>query len=583
MRKNNKKPSPRSKYKDFDKEAREGNFQDAAMDKEYDKGKAKFGKRRGGNDASWYSSDSALLRDSCSLPFSMAAGTLYDFNLKIPSGTTDDFAPYPTTMGGIMCYKLTPSIGYTLDPSDPVNVAANAFYTYIRHANSGSANYEATDLMMYMIAMANNYSYLNWLMRIYGLATLYAQRNRFLPSGCFKAEGLPENLVIGDLAQFRYGINALINKVSSLAVPADFTIFKRLAFLYQNIYIEGPSIKDSMYMYSPWAFYKYSATGTSANPGSMLKYTLAPQYQGSISSYQDLINYGASLIDVLISDTDINIMSGDILKAYGDSGIVKLASLPMDYSITPIYDETVLQQFKNATILSGSGASIGVSIGDIVQFTGDAQSGPFIYSLPTLRQTTVNAQNTAIFGRIVGKVLDSDRILSTNQVDPGPDVVVESTRLMMSTSTRRLNSAAGIRYFTCGSEVIMSAVIVSGYPANWSTTAFSSIVITEASASWSGSYHLVNDGIMVLSHQANDRIESLLAQFDYKPMLYKYTIDQYDHNTVSGVDTFRVNTVYLHYDYDNFTQISRATLNRINEAAWLNMLHVPSVAKTTNI
>lgn len=64
---------------------------------------------------------------------------------------------------------FVPSIGRTSGESSPANVASKNIYSFVRFANSGRTNYEATDLMMFLLAMDNAYMYAGYLIRIYGI------------------------------------------------------------------------------------------------------------------------------------------------------------------------------------------------------------------------------------------------------------------------------------------------------------------------------------------------------------------------------------------------------------------------------
>lgn len=57
-------------------------------------------------------------------------------------------------------------------------------------------------------------------------------------------------------------------------------------------------------------------------------------------------------------DEDINIMSGDILKAYGESGLYSLPMLGEEEQIEISHDADLLEQFKNSNVLDLPGATL---------------------------------------------------------------------------------------------------------------------------------------------------------------------------------------------------------------------------------
>lgn len=193
------------------------------------------------NDPSWYGTSPELIRDSASIPFSWPVGTSFN----VDDGYTIDSVP------GIMALSVQSGIGGCYTENDAVNVASSAIYTYVRHANSGHSNYDAPDLMMYLLAMSSIYSFITWCQRNLAALNTFDQRNRYIPKGILKANSVDYESLRDNQANFRFWLNTFITKVSSLVVPNVMPIFQRLAFLYANIYIDGPTIKDQLYMYVP--------------------------------------------------------------------------------------------------------------------------------------------------------------------------------------------------------------------------------------------------------------------------------------------------------------------------------------------
>lgn len=64
------------------------------------------------------------------------------------------------------------------------------------------------------------------------------------------------------------------------------------------------------------------------------------------------------MLSVLLSDEDINIMSGDIIKAYGDN-LYRLPFIEENEMQDIIHDENLLLQFTNSTVLDIPTASFG--------------------------------------------------------------------------------------------------------------------------------------------------------------------------------------------------------------------------------
>nr|QXV86453.1 capsid protein [Rat picobirnavirus] len=532
------------------------NYQDDAMEKEYQKGeRAAYSRKRytkrGSNDPNWYASDPSLLRDAASIPFSVVAGLPIDLGDNLKYVVSGNNLVVPT----VMALYLDPSIGYADTPNSAINIAATAMYSFVRHANSGSSNYDAPDLMLYVMAMTQVYSYINYLQRAYGTATLYSQRNRAMPKTLLQAMDIDPSDIGYHLSDFRYGINLLINKAAALAVPAEFTIFQRHAFLYSNIYIESDSVRNQMYMYSPNSFWQFSETSDTG--GSLTNL----QFHGSLHTVQELLEYGNKLIDPILQSEDMGIMSGDILKAYGGN-ILKLSPLQTEYPIVPIHNTEVLEQMMNATILPANYSSTtlwysGTPINQII--TGNTS---YLASQPQYLVDTYDDSNAVLkqIARCISNYFRSNKIINTEVPEPGPELVVENTRLKLTGDLQTKESKMVLNLYS-GTEICVAALV------------FAPVFTSEGlSTSYSfSSVIAVNDNVtptqsaLALTSQGAFRRDGLLHAFQYRPETF-YFIQE---------------NVYLNYsmDLDNYTVISPDVLKRLHEMCLMNELHVPSVGK----
>lgn len=394
------------------------------------------------NDPSWYNQDSSLARDSAAIPFSYVVGN--------PTNLGEDGIPW--TRPGIMKITLMPTIGDATVPNSPINIAATANYSFIRHANSGHANYDAPDLMLYEIALANAYSYLNYLQRIYGLVTLYSVSNRYYPKALLQSDYIDFDDVNENLANFRYGINVFINKLAAFAVQGDMPFFKRQAFLYSNVYTQGDSAKSSLYYYAPDGFYQYALN---TDGSGMLKFKKFENTEPAVEypkTVKYLLDYGNELLDPILSSEDMGIMSGDILRAYGDN-ILKVAPIPEYYPLVPVADLAVIEQMQNATILPISAAPI----------EQDPTHGFLVQKLQLNKQEySGDFWETAQGAGYMASLYGGKRLLTTILRQPSVDDVLERTRLMVGLRGVRYDDKKHV--FTtdeviCGTEIAKNCTI----------------------------------------------------------------------------------------------------------------------------
>lgn len=519
------------------------------------KGSKEYDPNESRNDEAWYGADPALLRDAASIPFSASIGTSLDFGAQhLKSGSSYYNQGLKHAIPGLINFKITPSFGYAHSGNDPINVAANAIYAFLRQANSGAKNYDAPDMMLYCLAMTQVYSYITYLQRVYGYASLYSQRNRYLPKSLVYANLASYNDIMNDLAGFRYGINLLINKASSLAVPGNMTIFQRHAFLYRDVYSEGDSIKDQLYQFVPDGFYKFALND---DKSGMLKYIgladradITGEIASKVLSVKALINLGNELLDPLITSEDFNIMSGDILKAYGDN-IIKLTSLPTEYPIVPVHDYTVLQQMKNATIIGQS-----LTANAVVQ---DPTKSFLMYKPQVPKVTTT----THFKDRLAARVQYANPIISVGSSDPTPGEVMEVTRLKAT----RINDPTNTQtdYINCGTEIVrfvsMQYIDVD--------TGDTKGEVLQSNTMWT------SDNADVKEDRTKQLFRmTLLNNYKFGPMAYSFFTSALDGDYTTN-DYF----MGVSWDFDNYSVITPAILQKLHEAAIMNMLHVPHISK----
>lgn len=509
----------------------------------------KFNPKKSKNDPKWYGVYPELLRDSASIPFSWSTGTAVTILGRSHQAGT-------IVIPGIQAMELLPSIGYAESQTDPVNVAATSVYSFVRHANSGSANYDSPDLMLYLLAMSQVYSAITWLERIYAEATLYSQRNRYLPRGLVFAENVDFDDVQQNLADFRYGINLLIHKAASLSVPADMTIFTRHAFLYQNIYTEGTSIKDQLYMYVPAGFWRYQVP-TSGGAGSLVTQPVGRSLGANVRKVSDLLTFVSGLLNPILQSEDMNIMSGDILKAYGADRCIKLTTLDEIVPIAPIFDIGVLEQMKNA---------------DIVWQGNNEPTNDVTQNVPTNALVSqprarigVNWTSGTVADDVDYATLDmylQNSIITTTTEDVSPELVMESTRLKsrgISPSVQQ-NGNFGYVSVCTGTEFCTQVdyiVMKSGSP---------SIGLMLQT-----NYKQFSLGSTLTGAIGLAEAYGIISNFDFAPLfqpeLYK----------TGDVTTYQV--ADMSWDVDNYAVIDAQTLERMHESALLSEFAVPVVNK----
>lgn len=297
--------------------------------------------------ASLFALNSQLLQDSASFSYNTPLGSKLS---GVQSGNTKATTYIP----GVMAIAVKTTPGLAVDGSAPINTASNNIYSFVRHANSGHSNYDAPDLMLYLLGVGELLRYHAHLVRMYGILNTYSQVNRYLPVAVFDAMGVDFYDLQKNMADFHYFINAFAVKIGSLCVPASMPYYRWQIEMMSHVYQDQPSEKSQLFIHVPDCFYKYNPTATkkggSLDPIAFSTFSrVIPSNRDKYLKYADLVSLGLDLVNQIVPDEDMNIMSGDIRKAFGADGLWKTFQISAEYSLLPEYDPNVLNMINNTT------------------------------------------------------------------------------------------------------------------------------------------------------------------------------------------------------------------------------------------
>lgn len=523
--------------------------------KSYDSNRtnAKFDK--GGNNApEWYAQNAQLLADAASFPYSFPLGTSYNVKkiTDVPGFTTD-------SVGGIFVASLQPTIGVATDANSPVNVAARNLYSYVRHANSGHANYDAPDLMLYIIAMSSLYSFHAWLQRAYGTMMLYSPTNRYYPKAVIEAMGLDFDDLMSNLAQFRYLLNQVAVKVGSMCVPATLSYFARQVWMYSGIYVDSLTNKAQSYMYNPTSFFVFNALAEGDDPtqytGGELKKLSRTIFPGAGITVAQLTGLFNEMMNPILSNEDLNIMSGDILKAFGEGQVYHIPDTPENYIVLPTYNPEVLSQIQNSNAVGGVNIDVtqDVTIG-----------GGFLISKPYTEYANAAYTTRAVLN-------SGDKVITMLK-----DAVQPADTMVASRLITRMSLPEGQKAYveSCGSEICTRFTLVKfGFDNN---------------SVWSVQFLSTDDGSCVLNTQidyAGNMAEEALTKLitDLKFMSYLSQFDQHPEilllTTITSIPStgskLKENTYSGSlFDLANYTVIDQQAIAKMHEVALLSEFDV---------
>lgn len=446
---NNKKPVPNSGKASANRKPR-GGFKD--KEDRFSKEKTDD-KRTCYNDPKWYVSDGQLAKDVASLSFNTALGSSFMLSA--------DNVDSRWTIPGIMSILTMPTGGASVDDNSPINIAARKVYSFVRHANSGHSNYDPADLMMYLLAMDSIYIYWSWMVRLYGTLQVFSQTNRYVGDALIHAMGANAESLRQNLANFRAYINMFAVKASTFAVPKTMSLFIRHSWMYSNIYKDEDVSKSQFYVYAPAGVYAWNSSISAGGSGLAPVNVAAGEDSthaiknllSSENTYANITGIGNRLINALLGNEDIGIMSGDILKAYGAENLWRLETIPEGYSVIPVYSEEVLSQIHNTEITS---RNITDKAGEICGLQGF-----------TMFQDTSVGGGTIIQDLYFNNAYHMlyDKVLDFWKQDPTPEDVLVATRNMYVAERNDSSSSTkaafrNVHLTSYGSEVAVAAFIL---------------------------------------------------------------------------------------------------------------------------
>jgi len=310
------------------------------------------------NDPAWYAQNAQLMSDVASFSYNFPVGSKMPFD-----SNNSEFINYGS-VPGIMTIHLAPRFGLIDEANDAMNVAMRNLYSFVRHANSGSTNYEAPDLMLYLALMDSCFSFIEVLKRVYGTLMTYSFTNRYFPLAAVRAQGFNFVDLQENIADFRAYINTLAVKIGSMCIPASMSYMARHMWVYSGMYYDTPSDeKAQVYMYVPEAFYAFNHDVDGAGCATLVDFDrnsyrskfVYPFTNDNVDdrgwTFTDIVDFGNRLIDPILKEEDFNVMSGDILKAFGANNVYMVSTIPENYTVLPIYHQEVLNQIHNAALV----------------------------------------------------------------------------------------------------------------------------------------------------------------------------------------------------------------------------------------
>lgn len=407
------------------------------------------------NDASFYFNKEEYIKPFANIPFNNIVG-LQTSGWPTMSDQIDSVVmsglPTKHQVPGVLTIDFLPTVGYADSPTSPLNVASTKNYAFIRHENSGSTNYDATNLMMYNMAVLSLIPACLHIRRALLSIGLYSEVNRYAPDTIIKAMGFSPYSIRSDLANLIGRYNLMTARFNKFAIPAGFKHVLRWKFLCDNIFTDRNMAKAQLYIFRPMTYMTYEETGTDSGlPELKTQKFLNTGSLTPTMKIVDAIDKIEKALDKLYMSDAIGTMSGDVLKAYGLENLYKLDPITATDTVKPVYSETALWQIHNCTTVpyvsfqtanslpkqdDTINALCGTRMQEIVDETNATSYLAQIYSFTGPSGTADEMK----FGTMAATYLGAASVMDVDRDSPNYQDVLEITRTK-SLCTKRLNSS----------------------------------------------------------------------------------------------------------------------------------------------
>lgn len=492
--------------------------------------------QEGGNDPSYWNKNPQLTKDAANISLFTAAGVRMDNYYPAYSGT-----PYNSNrrrFPGVMALNMVPTYGLSSgEEASVLNVAARNLYSFVRHANSGHSNYDSPDLMCYLMAMDSVRYLYKFACRTYGIMQTVSPMNRYLPNTLYYASGfshLSED--VSNMPSLRTRLNNLALKINSLYLPKSFDVFRRHEELFSYVYQDSPEAKAQIYIMKPAGYYIWDETTLPA------KLKWVELTSSNASRLNDLITLIEQALAAVLTSEDLQIMSGDILKAFGENRMEVVPGIDETYSITPIYNAEMLMELENATILTADNTDKPSSLKNL-DITQDPNTGVLI-AAPYYESNSAGAMTPQYVNFHKDGVEPIDVLTATRM-----KVVFENEEYHPDTHKWTANFGA-IGTELCANAVVWTINDQNGSPA---IDAYMSTFRCHDSKAIS---------------EADLHLLASVSKFDWAPFIYQL---QY---TDVGNETTYANSEIIG-DFDNYALISGSTVNNCHTAALISAYGIP--------
>lgn len=521
------------------------------------------------NDPSWYIPNGQVAKDFGT--FSSNYNTWTSMRPYLVTGGTT-IRPVYDWIPGVMSLDIMPTFPTAEQEGvSSLYQASVILWESIQAKNSRTPEFEAADLMNYIIAASNAYAAYLEGCRAYSIATDWVTTNAYYPIAVAKALDLNLDDIADDLAQFRGALNMLGIKLAQLALPKSIDYTNRLLFLAMNMYVDSTEVKTaSIYVPNLLGFYKL-IEGDPNHPTTYLNFIPSSTYAqySTGRTREQILDRIKELSTALYMSDDMQRIQTTLVQAFGWGSMYELHPIAENFKCEYLYDTALLSQFENAYIAPPfyRGTDQTGIVATLEQATGINEGWPvfnFQYDIDARTHMVFDANGAYMVQS--GDIVSNDYVINFHKDSWTPEELIKATRLTSRPVYDILNPSSSLPVFDLKryhwTELILGARIITRQngTSRYVTTqslGTDSFVIQPSS----GYMTMFPDLIKILGG---------VSKFDWHPKFNVWEATKKSGATVEPTYTPN-NLVGSFIDYNKYTLISESQMSNINEMAVLGL------------
>nr|AVX53605.1 putative capsid [Marmot picobirnavirus] len=478
------------------------------------------------NDPAWYTTG-----PNGSIPFNLPFSDRLGEPIQLNAGPVGQAGVIASNtvpaMPGIMVIPIAPTFGQATQNMDPINISVFKLHAALRYGQAYSHTYDAAHLAYHLIAADSAMMLLEYWKRLYGLLRYYSSNNRYFPEDFLRAMGIEPSTFLGsNFDAVREYINHLVDALSVIKVPKDWTFFKRHQYMMSTIYADNQVDKCQFYCFVPAYVYKYTITTTEAHLAAT-SFWQAGYYR----TFTALKEFTDDIINPLVGEDDVSTMAADFLRLYGSDGTYSWNHIDPNYSVVPMYDEPMLMQIHNCRPLMLQFNEMATADAATWDVTQNVATGAINFVPRFTRPKTNNAD---ILNCCFSALVD------VSNMPANADLVAESTRLIAACALSATDDTYTLTPYAIASDVAFEpCVFYYNASSAFNYSRMSNYTALPDLFQW--------------------------TKFNFGPIYYRLT------TTTTGI----TRPYGIVGQIDNYAVIDHQLLERMNHNAMLSMMQVP--------